>query len=234
MGRLDAQWHGSLLPRIRRFLPAGTILEIAPGYGRWTHFLRDHCDRLVVVDLAESCIDACKERFAGDERIEYHVNDGRSLDMIDDATIDFAFSFDSLVHVETDVIVDYFRGLAKKLTPGGAGFFHHANAGAYASLRLQKRLPRRVGDRLVATGVVEYDHMRALGVRAEDVRRGCEAAGLVCISQELVNWQTKRLIDCFTTFTTAASAWAGPTKVVRNTRFMEETEAIRRAAAQSA
>ena len=36
------QWYGMLLPRIHSFLPAKTILEIAPGYGRWTQFLKDY------------------------------------------------------------------------------------------------------------------------------------------------------------------------------------------------
>ena len=33
------QWRLSLLPRILPFVPAGSILEIAPGFGRWTQFL---------------------------------------------------------------------------------------------------------------------------------------------------------------------------------------------------
>ena len=103
-GGSHAQWYGVVLPRIARFLPASSILEIAPGHGRWTAFLREHCDQLSIVDLDAACIDACRERFAGDERIAYHVNDGRSLDMIEDGSVDFAFSFDSLVHADAEVI----------------------------------------------------------------------------------------------------------------------------------
>jgi 16S rRNA A1518/A1519 N6-dimethyltransferase RsmA/KsgA/DIM1 with predicted DNA glycosylase/AP lyase activity len=51
-------WRGMLRPRINAWVPTGTILEIAPGFGRWTRFLKDVCDRLVVVDLAERCIEA--------------------------------------------------------------------------------------------------------------------------------------------------------------------------------
>ena len=32
------QWRLSLLPRILPFVPAGSILEIAPGFGRWQVF----------------------------------------------------------------------------------------------------------------------------------------------------------------------------------------------------
>src|SRR3954464_15727991 len=73
-GGTPALWHGALLPRLHAFLPAPTILEIAPGYGRWTQYLKNCCDRLVVVDLAERCIEHCRERFSGASNIEYHVN----------------------------------------------------------------------------------------------------------------------------------------------------------------
>src|SRR4030095_4890255 len=38
-GSSAAQWAGTIFPRIRECLPAGTILEIAHGFGRWTHYL---------------------------------------------------------------------------------------------------------------------------------------------------------------------------------------------------
>jgi ubiquinone/menaquinone biosynthesis C-methylase UbiE len=92
------QWHGTLLPRMRAFLPAASVLEIAPGHGRWTRFLKDFCSRLSIVDLSATCIEACRRRFAGASNISYFVNDGRSLDMVPDGSVDFIFSFDSLVH----------------------------------------------------------------------------------------------------------------------------------------
>src|SRR3954468_2896420 len=103
-GGTPSLWYGALLPRIHSFVPPGTILEIAPGYGRWTQYLKNLCDELVIVDLTEGCIEHCRERFADADNIEYHVNDGRSLEMVEDGSVDFVFSFDSLVHAETDVL----------------------------------------------------------------------------------------------------------------------------------
>src|SRR5205807_774882 len=74
-GDTSAEWYGAILPRIHAMVPAGTILEIAPGYGRWTQYLKDLCQRLVIVDLTEKCITHCRERFADSGNIEYHVND---------------------------------------------------------------------------------------------------------------------------------------------------------------
>src|SRR5262249_17939159 len=97
-GGSESQWFGAIYPRLHRFIPTGTILEIAPGFGRWTHYLKNHCNKLFVVDLNERCITHCKERFADCTHISYHVNDGYSLAMVPDRSVDFVFCFDSLVH----------------------------------------------------------------------------------------------------------------------------------------
>ena len=38
-GGTEAMWGATILPRIRTFVPAASILEIAPGYGRCTQYL---------------------------------------------------------------------------------------------------------------------------------------------------------------------------------------------------
>lgn len=227
-GGSRAHWFGSVFPRIDRHLPTGTILEIAPGFGRWTHYLRDYCDRLVVVDISEKCIEACKRRFAGDERIVYHTNDGTSLDMIDDDSIDFVFSFDSLVHAEADVIAAYLKQIAAKLTRGGSGVIHHSNAGEYRRYySMQRRLPPRLRGRLVHSRILAHDEWRASSMTAERFRALCEDAGLHCVTQELVNWGGRRLIDCMSVFSHSSSA-DPPTRVVRNPRFMLEADLVGR------
>ena len=135
------QWHGTILPRIHRYVPAGTILEIAPGHGRWTQFLKDCCHTYDGVDLSQTCVDACRRRFAGAPHMTFHVNDGKSLDMIRDNSVDFAFSFDSLVHADDDVLEAYVAQLSRKLSDDGVAFLHHSNLGAYRYLESMDRLP---------------------------------------------------------------------------------------------
>jgi hypothetical protein len=38
-GGTPALWYGALLPRVHQWLPAPRVLEIAPGFGRWTQYL---------------------------------------------------------------------------------------------------------------------------------------------------------------------------------------------------
>ena len=223
-GGSESQWFSTIYPRIHTFLPAMTILEIAPGYGRWTQYLKEYSERLVVVDLNPNCIDRCRERFASSPKLEYHVNDGKSLHMIADESIDFVFSFDSLVHAEADVIEAYLAQLAQKLKPNGVGFIHHSNLGAYRvrwSL-IQRAVPTRLRRRLVKRGWLTSFGMRAPSVTAELFATYSERAGLPCVSQELIRWKGSLLLDCFSVFAKPASIWARPNRVYRNQKFVEE------------
>src|SRR5438874_2509922 len=83
-GGTEFLWWGTLFPRIHAFIPIDTILEIAPGFGRVTYYLKDLCKNLIVVDLTERCIEACKQKFSSYSHITYHINDGKALDMIPD------------------------------------------------------------------------------------------------------------------------------------------------------
>lgn len=222
------QWHGTILPRIRAFLPAHTILEIAPGFGRWTDYLKEWCTNLIVVDLSEKCIKACQERFADCSHIQYFVNDGRSLDMIQDGTADFIISLDSLVHAEDAVVAAYVSQFQRKLGQDGAAFIHHSNLGEYSSrYRMQlelSKIPKLLGAlrRLRVLDDVR-SQCRAPSMSARKVQSYSEENGLQCISQELVTWSTRRaLIDCMSTIVKKESMWLRDNKVLRNAFFMKE------------
>ena len=225
-GGTPALWYGGLLPRIHAFLATGTILEIAPGYGRWTQYLKDLCDQLIVVDLAERCIEHCRTRFSAATNIEYHVNDGRSLEMVEDRSIDFAFSFDSLVHVETDVLDAYLAQLAHKLRPDGIGFIHHSTVGDYGVLNTVVRsMPERIRRPLVNRGaLIDAYAWRAESVTADKVAEQCERVGLACVSQEKINWEHGGpfLLDALSLITPRGSRWERPRRVTRNPYWRRE------------
>lgn len=235
-GDTAALWYGALLPRIHAMAPSGTILEIAPGFGRWTQYLKDLCQRLVLVDLTEKCIAHCRERFSDCHNIEYHVNDGRSLAMIEDGSVDLVFSFDSLVHAQPDVLAAYLEQLAGKLTPEGVGFIHHSNAGSLRPfINLSRRVPGRLFPSLVRHGVaVNLPAWRDEGMSADLFARQCEAAGLSCVSQELVSWEFGGyLIDCFSVLAAKGSRWDRPRRIVRNPLFVAEARRMARLYAET-
>jgi ubiquinone/menaquinone biosynthesis C-methylase UbiE len=229
-GGTDWTWWTSLYPRVYPFLPAGTILEIAPGHGRFTKYLKESCERLIVVDLSPNCIEACQRRFAGDSHIEYHVNDGRSLAMVPDGSIDFVFSFDSLVHADAEVIQEYVRQIARKLTPRGWGFLHHSNLGSYrlnAALAGYANKAKPIGRMLTKAGLLVSPCWRAGDMTADLFDRYCRQHGLQCMSQELINWGNYQfLIDSISIFRAEHGARA-VRKVIRNDGFMDEVERAR-------
>jgi hypothetical protein len=61
---------------------------------------------------------------------------GKSLSAVADGSIDFAFSFDSLVHFEVDAMESYLRELACKLSADGVAFLDHSNLGEYPAADL--------------------------------------------------------------------------------------------------
>jgi hypothetical protein len=172
-----------------------------------------------------------KERFAPSTNITYHVNDGRSLDMVPDGSIDFVFSFDSPVHAEVDGLSAYIEQLASKLRPEGVGLLHHSNMGSHRrSAAFAARVPDQLRRRLVLAGLLPNVYAwRAQSVTAEWFAGPCEDVGLRCVAQELINWEySRQLIDCISVFTAQGSAWSRELVRVENKRFMAEAASLRR------
>ena len=212
-GGTENLWRGSIEPRIRDLIPAGHILEIAPGFGRATQYLKDQCETMTLVDLTERCIDACRERFADDNHLRYVVNDGKSLPGVEDKSIDFVFTWDSLVHVEMDIMECYIAELARVLTAEGTAFIHHSNVAPF-------RNPDGEGFSIEIKGA------RGQTVSAELVRKCCDDAGLVCYKQELINWSCDHLIDTFSFITRKGSSHDRTPEIVENPGFMDEARRI--------
>jgi ubiquinone/menaquinone biosynthesis C-methylase UbiE len=235
-GGAEMQWAATVLPRIRNFLPASTILEIAPGHGRWTRFLISLCDDYIGVDLSQNCVVACQERFKTAGHAHFFVNDGHSLPMVADGSVDFVFSFDSLVHVEAETIKAYLAELSRVMAPQGIGFLHHSNLGAHlVQLRLAQILaltsrPLPVAKRaLQRWQIVEWDHARGRTMTAGRFAELCRHAGLVCVGQEIIDWGPKT-IDCLSLVARPDSHWNRSNVVIKNPHFMREAASAGRAA----
>jgi SAM-dependent methyltransferase len=209
-GGVRTQWWACLYPRLSRYLPAPTVLEIAAGAGRFSQFLVPLARRLILVDLAPRCVELCRQRFAGLAHVECHENDGRTLPFVADGSVDFALSIDSLVHVDLATIVAYVAELARVLTPDGVAFLHHSNFGAYVD---------------PATGLarIPNPHWRDESVTAVQVRAAAAERGLAPLVQEEVNWGAReQLTDCFSLLTRQGSRHEAPLLRAENPHFMDE------------
>ena len=178
-----AQWHFMLRPRLARYIPASSIVEIATGYGRWTRFLIDECDTFVGFDLMEKCAAHCSERFGDRKQCRFYATDGMSLPHVDDDSTDLVFSFDSLVHCDWPVVSAYLDETLRVLKPGAVALLHHSNG----------------------FGVEDFDEIepklrgwRSNDVSAQLVRDHVNSRGASIVSQELVDWLGRESIDCIT------------------------------------
>jgi SAM-dependent methyltransferase len=211
-GGSDIQFFGSILPRIRRFLPSTSVLEIAPGYGRWSQYLLSLSDNYIGIDLNEDCIAHCRERFPSNSAL-FYSNDGKDLSKVPDNYIDFVFSYDSLVHANIEVIEAYLQQLKEKFTPDGVGFFHHSNLGSFS-----------------ADKESHNNHYRDEDVNYVLFKEACENAGLICISQEVINWGGLRGIDCFSVFTVPGSKHETEYIFEENLAYMHEAKYLKKLA----
>ncbi len=184
-GNSYGQFYCELFPRLANRLPTGTVLEIAPGFGRWTHYLLKYTTRRYIgVDVAQACVDHCRNRFSQCNIAEFYQNDGKSLPMVENQSIELAFSFDSLVHVDISTMSAYIEELMKKLTLRGVAFIHHSNLNDARHLILDNELP----------------HNRDDSVSAAKVREMIKDLGGYTLVQEIFDWGGCRDIDAITVF----------------------------------
>jgi SAM-dependent methyltransferase len=207
-GGSRAQWLGSLYPRISTFLPSKAVLEIAPGFGRWTQFLLGACEKYQGVDLSQECVDACQKRFGHVSKASFVKNDGKSLECAKDGSVDFLFSFDSLVHATRDVLAAYIPEILRVLSPNGAAFIHHSNW-------------LEVGESLT------NDHGRGTDVSADLVSEMVSASDGQVLIREKITWgHGDACIDCLTLFRRQGSE--SEPVLIENHEFMLEARNIRK------
>jgi len=131
--------------------------------------------------------------------------------MVPDASIDFVFSLDSLVHVESDVLGEYIWQICQKLTPTGVAFIHHSNALSPACKIEEARGGAR-GETVSSSVVKEL---------VED----CSAVVRI---QEEVQWVGASRTDCFTLFGRATAFSDQRYVLLENDHFATEIDLIRR------
>lgn len=132
---LGDEWHNRDFEErffalfVARFLSESTtVLEIGPGGGKWTVQYAPLVERAVVLDVSEQMLDRTRRRCeeAGITNVEYVLGNGSDLVAIEDASIDFVFSFDVFVHVALEETWAYARDIARVMKVGGQAVLHHA------------------------------------------------------------------------------------------------------------
>jgi ubiquinone/menaquinone biosynthesis C-methylase UbiE len=186
-GQPYEDWKRELIHTFIEPVPVGSrIVEIAPGYGRWTEHLLRRAASLALVDINPACLDHCRERFSGSDALSFHLTDGCSLAFLQTSSTDFVWSFDSFVHMEPEVVEGYIGEIARVLAPRGRAVVHHAGKPEWslslAPVTARTGRPGRLLQRLVSQRRVFNDGERS-NVSAAKVARWARAAGLEVTAQ---------------------------------------------------
>jgi ubiquinone/menaquinone biosynthesis C-methylase UbiE len=123
---LDRHWDSLIFPFIG-MLSFDTVLDIAAGHGRNAAKLSAYAKRIICVDINPDNVCYMKQRFSVDRRFTIILNDGVSLQAVNDGAVDLAYSFDSMVHFDLRVITAYLEECMRVLRVGGHAFIHHSN-----------------------------------------------------------------------------------------------------------
>ena len=123
---LEALWEkrtAEELPLVLADVPLEsnwTCLEIGCGIGRLLRPIAERVDKVIGVDLSPKMIDYARDYLSDVQNAELHINDGRTLAMIPDASVDFVFSHLAFQHMTLQEVVEgYLAEVARVLRPGG-------------------------------------------------------------------------------------------------------------------
>ncbi len=123
---------GNLSKVVERYVrpyiaPETVALEIGAGGGRWTRYLLD-AKEIVVVELNDEFFPYLENRFpdaAG--KLRFYRTSGYELRGVEAESVDFVFSFGTFVHIDPDGIDAYLGEIRRVLRPGGIGALHYAD-----------------------------------------------------------------------------------------------------------
>lgn len=124
-------WKTAVIESIlKKHVPAGGyVVEIGPGGGRWTGHLIERADSLLGVDISESCVQVCHEKFASTGKVTFAVGSGNDLSGVADSSVDTLWSFDVFVHINQAEVERYADEFRRVFKPGAVGIIHHGSVG---------------------------------------------------------------------------------------------------------
>jgi SAM-dependent methyltransferase len=103
------------------------VLEIGPGGGRFTRYLLD-AREIILVDIVPDFFEYIKQRFPEHaNKMRFYEPKHHDLAGIESESVDYVMTFDAFVHIEPDGIREYLEHIARVLKPGGTAIVHYGD-----------------------------------------------------------------------------------------------------------
>lgn len=106
--------------------PSSVVLEIGPGGGRWTQFLLE-AKHVYLVDINPEMKNLIASAFPEKKNWTFCHSSGSDIPDVQQGSVDFVFSFGTLVHVEVPVIFQYLVNLKPLLSHGADVVLQHSD-----------------------------------------------------------------------------------------------------------
>lgn len=172
--------QGSVFRRLFDRLDLGRVVELACGHGRHAAQIVDRCGHVALMDIFESNLARCRERFSGKSNVSLHLGNGYSFEPVADASTTAIYCYDAMVHFSPDIVESYLADSARILASGGMALLHHSNYEAPAE--------RHYGQNPHARNVMTQSLFAGF----------CRRARLEIVESIVIPWGKTAGLDCVT------------------------------------
>ncbi len=104
-----------------------SVVELACGHGRHTEVFVAQAGHVVMIDIFDNNLIACRKRLGENAKVLYLKGDGSSFRPVPDSSVTAILCYDAMVHFSPAMVRAYIQDAARILRPGGMALFHHSN-----------------------------------------------------------------------------------------------------------
>jgi SAM-dependent methyltransferase len=156
------------------------VLELACGHGRHSEKVLERSQNVILMDINIENIEFCQQRFRNVRQSRFILTDGYAFDSVKDNECTAVFSYDAMVHFDSDVVRAYLEDTARILVPGGRALFHHSNYD-------------------LNPGGNVHDNPRWRNFMSKKLfNHYAMKSGLTCLASEVLDWESYPALDCVT------------------------------------
>ncbi len=118
----NGQWTATQVKAALDITQDDVIMELGCGIGRIGRELAANCKHWIGVDISQKMIDGAQQRLQSLDNVSFHVLPSNNLSVLEDASIDKAYSIAVFCHLDKEDLFNYLRELRRVVKPGGTIF----------------------------------------------------------------------------------------------------------------
>lgn len=118
----NGQWTAAQVQAALDITQEDIVLELGCGIGRIGKELAIDCKHWIGADISENMINGAQQRLQSLNNVSFHTLPSNNLSVLEDASIDKAYSIAVFCHLDKEDLFNYLRELRRVVKPGGTIF----------------------------------------------------------------------------------------------------------------